>query len=557
MSVTTEPTTRPQTGKPPTDAKLDPSVTELLNLLGEGGGGKDTAPVQPVVAVQKSPPTKPGKSKSDYDEELRQAMPTIVAARGLAALTDKTKPALEAMEDAFNAAAVADGKKDFEAASASLNTALTQAKGAGDRAGEEFLARQTRAVQGLGKTPERINKLTTPPPPVTQALKTATDAQLAAKAAGETKPADWPKAYAALKDFENASAALGPECLKQAGIAATGYTQRYKDIDDNKPSGKGMVTIYSDYAAAAKTLDGLVKGGDGLAALEACRAADVAVKALETAASQSDAQKNKRVKAAFDTIKKLKDRELAKKSTQEKAELALELCANGTPAKGSEEIKQLVRLYNKSPPDKQFLKKREQQRAAIVDKVAKMPEIADLYDKKGKLDTAAWNKFIKNPDNVKNLLENISNVLCDTLGIPRIPVNKEPDPPEGVDDEGGLTFGGYDPKSNKINLNLHPDCLKPVEEALVTILHETFHAHQDVIVRKLKAGEIKPGDPDYPTALMYMVNDIPIGYLFSSVVGRKNYASQPTEIDAEEQGKLAGRAVLAQVKKASKSKGRE
>jgi len=521
MSVTTEPTTRPQTGKPTTDAKLDGSVTEILNLLGGDGGGKDTAPVQPVVVAQKSPPTKPVKSKSDYDEELRQAMPTITAARGLAVLTDKTKPALEAMEDAFNAAAVADGKKDFETASASLKTALAQAKVAGERAGEDFLARQSRAVTRLGKTPERINKLTAPPPPVTQALKTTTDAQEAAKKAGAAQPADWPKAYAALKDFEDAVRALGPVCLNEAGSAANAVAQRYKAIDDKKPSGKGIVKIYSDYAAAAKTLDGLVKGGDGLAALEACPAADVAVKALETAASQSDTQKNKRVKAAFDTIKKLKDRELAKKSTQEKAELALELCANGTPAKDSEEIKQLCRLYNKSPPDKQFLKKREQQRAAIVDKVSKMPEIANLYDKKGKLDAAAWNNFITNSDNVQNLLEQISNVQAETLGMPRIPVNKKPDPPEGRKN-GSLTFGGYEPKSNQINLNLHPDCLKPVEEALGTILHETFHAHQDVIVRKLKAGEIKPNDPDYPTALMYMVNDIPVGYLFSSVVGHKN-----------------------------------
>lgn len=230
-----------------------------------------------------------------------------------------------------------------------------------------------------------------------------------------------------------------------------------------------------------------------------------------------------------------------------------QVCADGTPS-GGDELKQLVRLYNKSPPDKAMLKQREQQRNQIADKVAKMPEIANLYDRKGKIDKAAWQNLISNPDDMRDLLGKIANVQADALGITHVPVNKEPDPPEGADPSGNITFGGYGPATNSVNLNLHPDCLNPPEEALTTILHEMFHAHQDAIVKKLKAGDIPPDDPLYPTALMYMVNDIPVGYLFASNVGQKNYERQPTEIDAEYQGKLAAQAVLKQTSKTAKSK---
>jgi hypothetical protein len=49
-------------------------------------------------------------------------------------------------------------------------------------------------------------------------------------------------------------------------------------------------------------------------------------------------------------------------------------------------------------------------------------------------------------------------------------------------------------------------------------------------VRKLKAGDIVPGDDDYATALMYMVNDIPVGYVGSGSVGSDNYKTQPTGV---------------------------
>ncbi len=530
-------TLQPPTGDKPAPA-LDPSVSEFLALT---GGAKTGTRAKKAKK----------KTQSEYDKALREATPGITEARAAGLISARAKKLADTMEASLKDAAKAKG--DDAAAVALVKQAAKQAADAKSKGQESLRERHAKGVAKLGDAPGRIAAMTGVPAPATQALKAATDARDAAKAAVDADPPDWPNADALVKDFDQKAGAVAPTCLAEASKKSTAFAKRYKDVDDNKPAGKDIIKKYADYSTARKTLDRLISATDGLGALGSCAAAETALSAFEKAAAPSDAAKQKTAKDAFEALKKIKDSALAKMTTEAKAELAMDLCANGTPT-GKAELDELCRLYKKSPPDKAFLKKREDQRTEIVDKVSKMPEIATLFDNKGKLDKAKWSTLTANPDTARTLLAKIADVQADALGIPRIPVNKEPDPPQGAGPTGSITFGGYNPATNAVNLNLHKDCLNPPEEALTTILHEMFHAHQDVIVKKLKAGDIAPGDPDYPTALMYMVNDIPIGYVFSGDVGQKNYERQPTEIDAEYQGKLAAKAVLKQVAKAAKSK---
>ncbi len=405
----------------------------------------------------------------------------------------------------------------------------------------EFQDKLNKLGETLGKIDERVKKLTSPPAAVTKALKAATDARGTAEKAGEAKPADWPAANASLEELQKKLDAVNTACLDEAGKLAKGFDQRFADKDKHKPAGKDIVAKYTAYGKARKALQGQIAGKDGLAALEACPATETALAEFETAAAPSSQVKRQKAEKAFDDLKKLSDEDLGKKSLQEQAELALDLCANGTPS-GSVQVssnpakflpapgstlEQLTRLYKHSKPDEKFMNKRAQQREQIADEVAKMEEIKKLHKPNGDLDVDYWNNFTSDGDKVIQMLKKICDVQADALGMARISVTQKPIP--GAKNGN---MGGYDPATNSITVNCWPGYLKPVSEALDTIIHETFHAHQDVIVKKLKAGEIAPGDDDYATAMMYMVNDIPVGYVGSGTVGSENYKTQPTEFDS-------------------------
>jgi hypothetical protein len=420
-----------------------------------------------------------------------------------------------------------------------------------------FLRRQRELQSKFDPLADRLGKLVPPVSAVAAPLQTAAAARTAADEAGKVTPEDWPAATLLLNTFETAVADLETAAVAAAQIQSTAFGPRFDGVKDAVPAGGDFVKKYTTYLAAKKKLDGLIAGKDAAGALEAGAATELALAAFEAAAAPSDTDRQSKAEGARVTISTLTNEELANKPLLEKAGLALDICANGTPNDSTDsvpnpggQLEQLCRLYKKSPPDPEFLKKREAQRAAIVQEVLKMPEITSLYGDDGTLDTAGWDNLVTDSNKMQALLQKVCDVQADAMGMPHLPVRKEPDPPEGRDSEGNLTFGGYNPDGNSIDLNLHEDALKPPVEALTTILHETFHAHQDVIVKKLKAGEIGPDDPDYPTALMYMVNDIGVGYVQADDVGQDNYETQPTEIDAEFQGKLAAQAILTQAQKA-------
>lgn len=110
---------------------------------------------------------------------------------------------------------------------------------------------------------------------------------------------------------------------------------------------------------------------------------------------------------------------------------------------------------------------------------------------------------------------------------------------------GAVTMGGCDWNPAglpTISLNAHRDAVHDFEQALITILHETFHAQQCILVRQLMAGELAPDDPRHAQVLMFAANAPGSGYLPPDV-SQDDYEVQPVEIDAEQQGAAAATAV--------------
>jgi hypothetical protein len=314
-----------------------------------------------------------------------------------------------------------------------------------------FLERLSKLSEALGKINERVKKLTSPSAPITQALQVAADAKPAAEKAGEVKPQDWPKASTALDDLQNATNKVNTACLDEAGKLVNAFDQRYTAKDKNKPAGKEIVAKYIAYEKARKALDSLIFGKDGLGAIEACPATETALAEFETTASPTATQKQEQAKAAFDLLKTLSDTDLGEKPLQEQAELALELCANGTPT-GSTQVtgsnpakflptvgstlEQLCRLYKLSKPDQKFMEKRATQREQIADEVVKLDDIKKLYKPNGDLDNDHWDNFVKDADKVLKMMQDICNVQADAMDMPRISISKERDPPKKRGDWG-------------------------------------------------------------------------------------------------------------------------
>jgi hypothetical protein len=321
------------------------------------------------------------------------------------------------------------------------------------------------------------------------------------------------------------------------------FDQRFAVVKRTEPAGAEFVAAYLAYVRAKRKLTHLLEAGDGSTALEACQTVEARLTAFERVARPKLWQRQRKAERARSQVAEMSDDDLKSRSLKKKAYLAMDLCADGPPTDPGTR-RQLCRVYRQSPPDPQFLEQRKRHRDAIIARVSTMPEIAALYDDRGDLNKGRWDRIIQKPERAQALLTQVCDVQTEVLGMPKVPVRARPPTPKGP--RGGIKYGSYDPRSNSINLNLHRDALEQPIQALNTILHETFHAHQEVLIRRLRSGRIGPRDPDYPTALMLLANDI--AYLQRREVGGDNYKRQPMEIDAEENGMSAAQAVLQKVK---------
>ncbi len=359
---------------------------------------------------------------------------------------------------------------------------------------------------------------------------------------------DFNAAREGMKTFENDTADLA---LKQAQSTSAGYTSRFDAIKTGKMTGAEQIKLRRTYLAEQKKLDGLIAAKDALGALKACPAAQDALAAFERASNASEKDRSEVVAKAIADVDKLDAQALRQMGPAEKAELAFNLCAAGQPRSG-EALKQLCKIYNNTVIDQPFIDARTAERSKIVERVSKLPEVAALFDDQGEIDQAKWGELIKDEAEVKALLKTISDAQAEMLGLPPLEIStyrKE------ADQDGSVDMGGCVWTSSglpTIKLNAHPDAVSSAKEAIITILHETFHAQQDILVKKLMAGELDPSDPIYPQVLMFAANKPGNGYLPPSV-DQDEYEAQPVEVDAELEGNAAATDIFLAIKTSKQS----
>ena len=415
----------------------------------------------------------------------------------------------------------------------------------------EFLDKLAKLGETLGKIDERVKKLTAPATEVTKAVKAATDARSTAEKAGEAKPADWPAANASLDELQKKLDAVNTVCLDEAGKLSDGYGKRFEAKKDARPAGRDSVKLRTAYLAQQKKLTGLIGAKDGLGALEACPAADKALTDFDAKAAPSAAVRRQMVTKAIADVRGMSDEAIAGMSLTAKAEMAFNLCANGQPSSGPA-LTELCRIYKQAEQHRAFLDARDEQRTKIAEKVAKIADLDKLFDDNGDVKPSEWSKVIADPTKVQALLKQVSDAQCEILGLPPLSISTYNTP----GDSSGVDMGGcvwHATGLPTIELNAHRDAVSSANEALISILHETFHAQQDILVKKLMAGELGPDDPLYPQVLMFAANKPGNGYLPPSV-DQDEYEAQPVEIDAEKQGTEAANAVMLAIQANKKSR---
>jgi hypothetical protein len=484
-----------------------------------------------------------GEQEAEFNRQLREAMSAIEVARGLTAASDKAAVAHETMENSFADAVDAAKQGSFPEAGEHLAKSVDAAQIVSDEreaARDAFLKRHETLEAAFGKIGERAGKLVAPAAAIAGALKAVEDAKAAAEEAGAAE--DWPESIRALDAFERVTGELNIALAAEAATQAAGFAARFDPHKAAKPIGAAQIKLRSAYLVEQKKLAGLV-ATDPLGALEACPAVEKALASFEASAVVSPTDKTRIVTETTASVAAISDSDLAAKSMTEKAELAFNLCAAGQPSSGPELV-QLCRVYRATPPDPGFVAARDEQKTKIAAAVAKIANVSNLFDASGRVDRAAWRRIIADPNKVRDLLKQVQAEQLKVLGLPDIPLTTYSKPAEN----GNVSMGGYSPSTRAIRLNAHADAVSKVREALISIIHETFHAQQHVLIDKLMSGELGPDDPLYPQVLMFAANWSGSGYL-PPQVNQADYEAQPIEIDAEEQGTKAVNVLMIEIMK--------
>jgi hypothetical protein len=520
--------------KPTTrDMGIDLSVTELLELLKKSG----------VVDTAQVNAPEDNTSVWVYADVVREKQPQFDIARAIAAVCPAAAKYVQRMEASLDKGADADGKNEPEDAKKHLQRAIFNANLTGVAVKRDFDGQKAVIEAPLAGIEARINRLQQldpkPPPHVVRVLDAAKNAQTNARPPVGDAPDDWRTAFASLATLKDAIDAIGQACLREAKNWPQYFDSKFKKAE---VAGSDFVDRRAAYKEARKDLDAVIATGDGLTALERVPAVDALLEKLLLNAPVA----RQLVRSAMTTLTGLNDKQLADKTMLEKAEIALDLCARGLPTDKAQ-LKQLVRLYNKSKPDQQFMDKRAQQRDQIVDELLKLPEVSALFDKNGKVDTKAWKKLVANGDHLFAALTKVSYIQCDTLDMPRVPIKltrlkrkiKITD----------FTSGQFDPATNQVEINTDPLALWTAKSTLNTVIHEIFHAHQHYMIELLLAGDIKPDNPDYPMVVMWFVNS---EFNVTDVVSHKDYMRQPIEFDSFYNADNAMNSLLIKAKQNAK-----
>lgn len=187
--------------------------------------------------------------------------------------------------------------------------------------------------------------------------------------------------------------------------------------------------------------------------------------------------------------------------------------------------------------DPAFVKADEEGKQALVDRMRANPEMKD----------AAKNWNGKPPlDTGKRIaaLRFAVETQCAIFGIDVPHIKTFCSPP----DESGINNGYHDAASGSIYVNVHPlAALDKFERALDLVIHENAHNYQSELIRRLEAGELKPGDPLHDQAMMFAANYklyIAPEEAFASEKSLGSYEDQPMERHSFKTGPDVAKAFL-------------
>jgi hypothetical protein len=273
--------------------------------------------------------------------------------------------------------------------------------------------------------------------------------------------------------------------------------------------------VASDAASDAPTLtQAQYDWASTFCGIEVGPAADASAGAVK-AKSGPAAPDPKAVRAAgaAKNVNDASDADIAKLSSRDQVALLRDLVGNGKPT--GDVRKAQIKVFRNMKLDPGF-KAREATRA---DKVA--DEIKDDADIKASAkDWAGTSK-----DQKIRALKQLMEAQCKQLGI-KVPPFETYDKAPGAD--GTVEDGNYDPKDGKMHFNINAGANKTFTDAMDTIVHETSHAYQDDLVKRFKAGTLKPDDPDYAQAQMFEANDSADNYIQPDE-DMAAYVAQPEE----------------------------
>jgi hypothetical protein len=212
-------------------------------------------------------------------------------------------------------------------------------------------------------------------------------------------------------------------------------------------------------------------------------------------------------------VDKMTDAELAKLTSADQVALLRDIEGNGKPTGAARDAQ--IKIFKNMKLDPGF-KKREAARAE---------KVADAIKDNAEVKASAKDWAGTSKDQKTKALTALMEAQCKQLGIPTPPLETYDKAP-GKD--GTVEDGNYDPSDGKMHFNINAGANKTFNDAMDTIVHETSHAYQQDLVKKLKDGKIKPGDDDYAQAQMFDANDAAQDYIQPDE-DMAAYVAQPEE----------------------------
>ena len=235
-----------------------------------------------------------------------------------------------------------------------------------------------------------------------------------------------------------------------------------------------------------------------------------------------------KAKDTADKINKMPPEDLQKLSPAEQVQMVKDLLGNGTPSPEARAAQRKV--YQAMQLDPDFMQRDATRGQQIAD---------DLKGDKD-LETARDNWGSTSETSKVTALKKVVEAQSKRLGIPAPEIVIEHNPPK----DDLVTNGYFDPSDGKLHLNMDPaSSIHDFEKAVDLAVHENAHNYQNHLVQDLKAGKIKPGDPDYTQATMFELNDMPNGYV-DGAEDYDTYKKQPMEDHSWHTGPATAKKIL-------------